>query len=222
MGDSRKIKIETQTESDEEMTQPVDDEKARSESDTESEEPESTPEDNDIAAMKEKLDVARDEAKDNYDRLLRLSAEFDNYKKRTTREVSEFKKYANELLLKDLLGVVDNLERAINAASGDSTSGDTPSGDSASSGALVEGVDLTLKEILKILERNSVKPIESVGQPFDPSFHQAMMQQEVQDQPNNMVLQEMQKGYMIHDRLLRPAMVVVSKSSGDSVAEENK
>ncbi len=157
------------------------------------------PEEDDLAI---KLESAEQQVQDHYDRLLRLSAEFDNYKKRVTREMRDLAKYANEKLIIDLLTVVDNLERAIDSAAQDSGADD----------ALVQGVHLTLNEISKILERNRVEPVKALGEPFDPNFHQAMMQKEVEDQPANTVIQEMQKGYVIHDRLLRPSMVVVSKA----------
>lgn len=151
-------------------------------------------------------DDAEKKAKEHYDRLLRLSAEFDNYKKRTTRETRELVKYANENLLKELLSIVDNLERAIESAGQE---GDT-------SDPLMQGIQLTLSEVLKVLERFNVKSVKSVGEPFDPAFHQAMMQQETADHPANTVLSEMQKGYVMHDRLLRPAMVVVSKAADEA------
>jgi molecular chaperone GrpE len=157
-----------------------------------------------------KLSAAQEQAQENYDRLLRLSAEFDNYKKRTSREMRDVVRYANEKLIKELLGIVDNLERAI-----DSANKDIPS-----DGSLVEGINLTLNEVLKILQRYDVQPIKALGEPFDPAFHQAMMQQEVEDKPANTVVQEMQKGYVMHDRLLRPAMVVVSKAK-DSPAPDS-
>jgi molecular chaperone GrpE len=115
-------------------------------------------------------------------------------------------KYANEKLLKELLTVIDNLERAVNAAQPQDGDQQDP---------LLQGVNLTLSEVLKILQRHKVTPIESLGQPFDPNFHQAMMQEEVNDQPANTVTREMQKGYMIHDRLLRPALVAVSKAASE-------
>jgi molecular chaperone GrpE len=152
--------------------------------------------------LESKLTAAQEQAQEHYDRLLRLSAEFDNYKKRTSREMRDVVRYANEKLIKELLGVVDNLERAI-----DSVAQETPSDTS-----LVEGINLTLSEVMKILQRYDVQPVKALGETFDPAFHQAMMQQEVEDQPANMVVQEMQKGYVMHDRLLRPAMVVVSKA----------
>ena len=154
------------------------------------------------------LESAQQEAKDNYDRLLRVSAEFENYKKRTTREQTEFRKYANEALIKDLLSVVDNLERAIASVTSESEEVTT----------FLKGVELTLQEILKILKKYNVSPIEAIGNPFDPCFHQAVMQTESTDYPANTVIEELQRGYLIFDRLLRPAMVVVSKSP--STADE--
>lgn len=159
-------------------------------------------EDQDTASQ---LQVARQQAQENYDRLLRASAEFDNYKKRTAREMQDVIKYANEKIFKELLTVVDNLERAIEAAGADRKDEDP----------LVKGIHLTLGEVFKILERHKVKPVKALGEPFDPAYHQAMMQEEVADQPPNTVVREMQKGYVIHDRLLRPAMVAVSKAKQD-------
>lgn len=170
-------------------------------------EPEASAADGDL---NKKLEEAERQAKDNYERLLRVSADFENYKKRTAREMQDLVKYANEKILKEMLTVVDNLERAIESASNHYDTSDP----------LIQGVYLTLSETLKILERHQVKPVVSLGEPFDPSFHQAMMQEEVQDQPPNTVVKELQKGYLIHDRLLRPALVAVSKTGGP-VKQEN-
>lgn len=156
-----------------------------------------------------KLEASDQKAQENYDRLLRLSAEFDNYKKRTARETAELVKYANEGLIKELLNIVDNLERAIESA-GQESDADNP---------LKQGVQLTLDEVLKILERFNVKPVKAVGEPFDPAFHQAMMQQTSADHPANTVISEMQKGYVMHDRLLRPSMVVVAKAADEEANE---
>lgn len=157
------------------------------------------PPQDDLAA---ELTAARQEAQQHYERLLRVSADFENYKKRTAREMQDLAKYANERLLNELLGVVDNLERAI-ASAARNCAPDDP---------LLTGVNLTLSETLKILERHQVKQIHSIGEPFDPNFHQAMMQEEVADHPPNTVVKELQKGYLIHERLLRPALVAVSKA----------
>jgi len=159
-----------------------------------------------LKELEEKLKNKELEAKQEHDRFLRVSAEFENYKKRSAREMSEFRKYANESLISEMLTVVDNIERAI------ITSG---SNDQANS-CIIEGVSLTLKEILKVFDNFGVKPIESLCKTFDPNFHQAVMQEESEDHPDNTVIAELQKGYMIHDRLLRPSMVVVSKLKATS------
>jgi len=157
--------------------------------------------DNDI---EKRLEESEAEAKMAHDRFLRVSAEFENYKKRAQREVDDFRKYANEAIIKELLTVVDNLERAVESSS-----------DKCEDGQLLEGVDLTLKEILKVFEKFSVKPIEALEHEFDPAVHQAVLQEASETHAENRVIREFQKGYTIHDRLLRPAMVVVSKSAGN-------
>ncbi len=206
---SKKREVEIQDENEQNQTEaPADTQIPDAETDTE---PESNGEmaaaatEDDLTA---KLKEAQQQAQDHYDRLLRVSAEFDNYKKRSRREMQDVVKYANEKLFKELLTVVDNLERARDSAVQDHGADDS----------LVQGLDLTLDEVNKLLERNHITPIEAMGQPFDPNFHQAMMQEEVQDKPSNTVVREMQKGYLIHDRLLRPAMVAVSKG-GDQKAQ---
>jgi molecular chaperone GrpE len=154
-----------------------------------------------IKELKSKLEEKEQEAKENYDRFLRNAAELENFRKRTVRQMDEFRKFANESLIMELLAVVDNLERAIHSSSDDENS----------KASVVEGVQLTLNEILKILDKFGVKPIDALEQTFDPAFHQAVMQAETDDFPSQTVIKELQKGYLLHDRLLRPAMVVVSK-----------
>jgi molecular chaperone GrpE len=134
------------------------------------------------------------------DRVLRLSAEFENYKKRKQRESDEFKKFANETIFKQMLTVVDNLERAISSTK-----------ENPNDNILLEGVKLTYKEILKLFETFNVKVVEAENQLFDPNFHQAVTQEETNDFPENTVTKVLQKGYLLHDRLIRPAMVIVSK-----------
>lgn len=141
------------------------------------------------------------------ERVLRLSAELENYKKRMEKELSQFKKYANESLLKQLLTVIDNLERAISTA-------DTDAG--GESKGLLDGIKMTHEEILKLLKSFSVEPVKAEGEPFDPEYHQAVTQEETDDHPENTVVRELQKGYVMHDRLIRPSMVVVSKQSGNN------
>jgi molecular chaperone GrpE len=164
--------------------------------------------------LEERLQLAEKEAKEIYDRFLRLSAEFENFKKRTTREMNDFRKYANESLIRELLSVVDNLERALQTTS-NGTQTDT---------GVIEGVEMTHREILKIFEKFNVQPIDALDQTFDPKFHQAVMQESVEDKPENTVIQELQRGYLMHDRLIRPSMVVVSKAPAraqDKAAENN-
>jgi len=161
------------------------------------EEPSAVPDD-----LEEKLQAAERQAQENHDRFLRVAAELDNFRKRKEREIGDLRKYANQTLLKELLAVVDNLERAL-AASRETSE---PEG-------LRDGVEMTLKELLKIFEKFGVQPIEALQQPFDPNLHEAVMQESSDAVPANTVVKELQKGYLLRDRLLRPSMVVVSKES---------
>jgi molecular chaperone GrpE len=164
--------------------------------------------------LEAKLEAKEKEAVETYDRLLRASAEFDNYKKRSSREMEEFRKFANQSLIKEMLSVVDNLELAMNSTNGHK----------AIDKDLLQGLEMTHKEILKVFEKFNVKPIDAKGQPFDPTFHEAVMQEETNDSPKNTVVNELQRGYMIHDRLLRPSMVVVAKpkENNDGEKQHNK
>ncbi|NDY71427.1 nucleotide exchange factor GrpE [Desulfobacter hydrogenophilus] len=152
-----------------------------------------------------------DQLNEQKDKVLRLSAEFENFKKRKQREIDEFKKFANETVFRQLLSVVDNLERAIDSAT-----------DAVEETSLLEGVKLTHKEILKLFESFNVKRIEADNQPFDPNFHQAVTHAQDNDVPDNTVTNVLQKGYLLHDRLLRPAMVVVSKKVEEQAQEITK
>jgi len=149
---------------------------------------------------KDDLKGVEDQLNEQKDKVLRLSAEFENFKKRKQREIDDFKKFANETVFRQLLSVVDNLERAIDSAT-----------DAVEETSLLEGVKLTHKELLKLFESFSIKRVEAENQPFDPAFHQAVTHAENNDVPDNTVTNVLQKGYLLHDRLLRPAMVVVSK-----------
>jgi molecular chaperone GrpE len=155
--------------------------------------------------LEEKLAAKEQEAHENYDRLLRVSAEFENYKKRSAREMEEFRKFSNQALIREMLLVVDHLELAMNSTDGQKTI----------EKGLVEGLEMTHKEILKVFEKFHVTPISAMGQVFDPTFHEAVMQEETDQFPENTVVKELQKGYLIHDRLLRPSMVVVAKSAAN-------
>jgi molecular chaperone GrpE len=165
-----------------------------------------------LKEMEEKVETLEKEAAENHDRLLRMAAEFDNYKKRATREMNDFRKFANENFAKALLSVVDSMDLAIESSSNDKHVNNS----------MVEGVNMTLKEILKIFEQFGVKRFESIGNTFDPNIHQAVMQEETDKFPENTVSKELQKGFMIHDRLLRPAMVVVSKKSEKQKKKDQK
>ncbi len=150
--------------------------------------------------IEEQLKDANEDAENNRDMQLRLSAEFDNFKKRCARENADFKKFANETLITEILPILDNLERAIESC------GDI---DESNKG-LIEGVDLTHKGILNVFEKFGVTRIDAVNKTFDPAYHQAVMREETDDHPGNTVINEFQKGYLLHDRLVRPSMVVVS------------
>ncbi|MGM0453453.1 MAG: nucleotide exchange factor GrpE [Thermodesulfobacteriota bacterium] len=166
-----------------------------------------------LESVKEELDTVKQEAAETYDRLLRMTADFENYKKRSQRDREDQKKFANESLIKDLLPVIDNLERALVAAK------EQQSSDAGHGGNMVEGVEMTLNEIVKILKDYNVTAVEAQGKPFDPTYHEAVMQEESDQYPENTVINELQKGYMLHDRLIRPAMVVVSKGGSSHTNE---
>jgi molecular chaperone GrpE len=165
-----------------------------------------------LKEMEEQVESLKKEAAENHDRLLRLAAEFENYKKRATREMNDFRKFANESFAKAMLPVVDSMDLAIESSSNDKHV----------SNSMVEGVNMTLKEILKVFEQFGVRRFESIGSTFDPNLHQAVMQEETDAFPENTVSKELQKGFMIHDRLLRPAMVVVSKKPDNQKKKDQK
>lgn len=148
---------------------------------------------------------AQEEAKENYERFLRASADFENYKKRVDREKAELMRYGNEELVKELVPVLDNLERALEHASGE-----------VAQEGLIEGVQMTVTQFLQILQRFGVTPISAVGESFDPTRHEAVMELATEDCEAGHVVSEMEKGYLLNDRLLRPAKVVVAKPQGDA------
>jgi molecular chaperone GrpE len=143
---------------------------------------------------------ARAEERDQFFSLLqRTQADFENYRKRIQREREQEAKYLHGNFAADILPVLDNLERAIQAAR---QVGET--------GPLVQGVGMVQNQLLDLLRRHGVTPIEALGRPFDPNLHQAVMQQPSADKPPHTVLQVLEQGFKIHDRVLRPARVVVS------------
>ncbi|MGE3807435.1 MAG: nucleotide exchange factor GrpE [Gemmataceae bacterium] len=150
-------------------------------------------------AAGETLESVRGQRDDYLDLLQRTRAEFENYQKRNQREREQERRYAHSAFALDLLPVLDNLERALAAA----TQADDKSN-------VVEGVSITLAQVGDMLRRHGITPIEAKGQPFDPNLHHAVMKQPAQDVPPNTVVQVLEKGYMIHDRVLRPATVIVA------------
>jgi molecular chaperone GrpE len=203
MSEKKTIKIETDSNSKKVKSKETEPEQTTPDEQTVNDE------DDPMKALEAKFEAKEKEAEENYDRLLRLSAEFENYKKRSSREIQEFRKFANQSLIKEMLSVVDNLELAMNSANGHK----------AIDKDLLQGLEMTHREILKVFEKFNVKPIDAKGQPFDPTFHEAVMQEETNDFAKNTVINEMQKGYMIHDRLLRPSMVVVAKPKENNNGE---
>ncbi|MDP6980845.1 MAG: nucleotide exchange factor GrpE [Myxococcota bacterium] len=144
------------------------------------------------------------------DKFLRLQAEFENFRRRTLKEKQDNFKYGHQNLVKDLLSTVDNLERAV-AHGEENKDGDFQS--------LLQGVELVQKELLGGLAKHGMEKIEAAGMPFDPEFHEAMAQVPSADVPPNTVIDVLQTGYMIRDRMLRPARVVVSKAAEESQGE---
>jgi molecular chaperone GrpE len=160
---------------------------------------EEVPAGNDLTALLEQKEAEIQSLKD---KLLRQAADMENTRKRLERDRTEAIAYANESLIRELLAVVDNLERAIQHAEQDTEKQ-----------TLLEGVKMTHKHFLDTLARFGCRPFESQGKDFDPCFHEAILQQESEEHPSNTVIQEFQKGYTLHDRLLRPALVAVSKGT---------
>ena len=152
-----------------------------------------------------------DKLSEAQERVLRTAADAENFKKRLQREKEEQTRYANESLMRELLPVIDNLERALEHSEA-----------GADQGGLLEGLNMTLKGLLDTLTRFGCTPVEAAGKPFDPNFHEAVSQEESADHEPNTVLRELQKGYMLKERLLRPAMVLVSKrtSQQDTATRE--
>ena len=142
------------------------------------------------------------EAKDRY---LRLYAEFENYKRRAQRDQQDYTKFAAEKVLKELLPIVDNLERAVSHARG-----------AQADASIVDGMALIVRQFQDALRKNGCEPIEAVGKPFDPAFHQALAQVESADREPDTVLEEAQRGYLLYGRILRPALVTVSKRVGST------
>ena len=160
------------------------------------------PRDAEIAALKDEVAASKD-------RLLRLAAEMENLRKRTEREKAEATLYAATNFARDLLSVADNLSRALQAL---------PSDERDSAGEietnLIAGVEVTERELINVFQRHGIRKIEAVGQKFDPNFHQAMFEVPTSEKPPGTVMQELQSGYAVGERCLRPSLVGVAKAEG--------
>lgn len=161
-----------------------------------------------VSELQQALAAKAEEAKGLNDKYLRLAAEFDNYKRLIQRDQRDQIRFGNEPLLKELLPVVDNLERAIKS-----------SREGGNSDVLIQGVELTLKQLTGALTRFHVTPIETIGQLFNPATHHSVTSVASKKVPEQHVVEEFQRGYLLHDRILRAAMVSVSKGRGDSATE---
>jgi molecular chaperone GrpE len=159
-----------------------------------------------VRQLEEALAAKEAEAATNWDKYLRERADLENYRRRVQKDKEDLQKYGNECLLVEILPVLDNMERALAHVSEESLS------------AVIEGVTLTRSMLLGVLKKFGVEPVEAKGSAFDPAFHQAMLQIESADAAPNTVIEEFQKGYILNDRLLRPAMVSVAAApkNGDA------
>lgn len=152
--------------------------------------------------LEEQLAASRAEAQKNWDLYLRERADLENFRRRAQREKEELSRFANENIIREIIPVVDNLERAV--AHARQENGDAE--------GLLQGVEMTLSMFARALDKFGVTPINAVGEPFDPSRHEAIGQVESSEHPPNTVVHEMQKGYLLSSRLLRPAMVMLAKA----------
>jgi molecular chaperone GrpE len=146
----------------------------------------------------EEIDVLQKERDELKNQVLRIQADFANYQKRARQQADEVRTYAIGSLAQDVLGGIDNLERAIDALRASASQG------------ITSGLDLVQKQLLDILAKYGVEPIAALEQPFDPNFHEALMQQPSANHPEGTVVAELGKGYKIHDRVLRPSKVAIS------------
>jgi molecular chaperone GrpE len=162
-----------------------------------------------LVELQNAIETLSIESAKNWDLYLRERADLENARKRHQRDKEEALRFANDRLLKEMIPVLDNLERAVDHAD---------QADDENQG-LLEGVNMTINQFRKALENFGVKPINAIGASFDPNLHQAMGQVESVDQTPNTVVTEFQKGYLLHDRLLRPSMVMVAKAPTDEAID---
>ena len=155
----------------------------------------------------------QNEINDLKDQLLRSLAENENLRKRTTKEIEQIKKYGHISLLRDFLNVVDNMERAVKSCTSENQS-------ETGVKNLIDGIEIVLKEMKSLLDKNQIKKIEPFHEKFDYNFHQAMFEAPSSDYEEGLIIEVIQPGYVLHDRLIRPAMVGVSK--GEMAEKEKK
>jgi molecular chaperone GrpE len=169
-----------------------------------------------VSSEPDPIDLLKAENADLRERFVRLAADMDNLRRRTEREVKDAKSYAVSGFARDMLAVSDNLRRALDSVSAEAR-------DTADAGltTLIEGMEMTERSMLSALERHGVRKINPVGQKFDPNFHQAMFEMPNAEVPNNTVVQVVQDGYIIGERVLRPAMVGVAKG-GPKIVETSE
>jgi molecular chaperone GrpE len=194
-GDKKENKNRPDTDKDQTLTESVTDAKL----------PEEMTKDELVQFYKE----AKEQSEKNYDLYLRSQAEMENMRKRNKREKEDWLKYANETLIKSLLPSLDNLEKAMDHA-----------GNENAIHALREGIELTLKGLKDTLSKAGLVEVRSMGEPFDPCYHEAVSQIQKDQVKPGTIVEELQKGYVLNDRLIRPAVVVVSKAGASSPADQ--
>jgi len=151
-----------------------------------------------VEQLQKELQEQKAAVDDYHNRLLRLQADFDNYRRRTAKEKEEFARYASAVLCESLLPVLDNFQLALNTKGQDAA-------------AVVQGVEMIYRQLLETLQREGLTPMEVLGEQFDPTKHEAVMQESSGQYPDNTVIEELRRGYHLKDKLLRPAMVKVAK-----------
>ena len=161
-----------------------------------------------LEQLEEQVRLKDEEILKQKDTFLREKAELDNFKKRLTKEKEDFAQFANERLLKELLQIEDNLERAMEAPN-------------ATLESLKEGVEMIQKQFKDFLKNQKVEVIEAFGKPFDPNLHEVLNQQESEEHEENTVIEEYSKGFTLNGRILRPAKVVISKKPAEKEEDKN-
>lgn len=165
------------------------------------------------AKFEERLKAVEEEAQKNYDKLLRLAAEFENYKKRSAKELEERTRFSHESLFKELIPVLDDFDRILDHL---------PESESEEVKSLAEGVRLTHRHFLKALKKFHLEEVGAQGLPFDPHSHEAIAEVESEEQEPGRVVSAHRKGYRLHGRLLRPATVTVAKAPSAEAKEKNE